>query len=278
MNLLISDEELQRLVSKYLGDFYKARLQRIQTLNLRSALSKKNPYLFKAIGTENASEIVEYLLNAILSSSDETIFGNTFFEPIAIVVSGGRVGGSDGVDFATETESKYVAYAVKSGANWGNASQKKRLQDEFLELRNRLYKIHKQFEAVVGHGYGLDNTPAKNKKIWRDVSGQAFWKEITGDEEFYLRLIRFMRDEPQKHRAEFKKGWDQTVNRFTREFIDDFCRPDGAIDWERLTKFVSEESRQTRAALVKKYQSLRRYGRGDGFNNESIPDGDLPTT
>jgi len=58
-------------------------MQRIQQLKLREFLSKKNPYLFRAIGTEKASEIVEDILKAFISSSDEGMFGDAFFEPIA---------------------------------------------------------------------------------------------------------------------------------------------------------------------------------------------------
>jgi hypothetical protein len=253
--LPISDKELEKLVTKHLGEFYSARLQKIQTLKLHNALAAKNPYLFKATGTEKASEIIEYLLNAILSSSDETIFGNKFFEPLAIAISGGKVGGSDGVDFAIETETKYSAYGVKSGTHWGNASQKKRLHDEFLELRSRLLKLQKEFDAVVGHGYGTENTPPSKKKIWRDISGQRFWAEISGDPDMYLKLIRLMKDAPQKHRAEFKKGWDATVNKFTQEFIEDFCKPDYSVDWEKLTRFVSEESRATREQIKAKQRT-----------------------
>ncbi|KAA6346810.1 hypothetical protein EZS27_005713 [termite gut metagenome] len=30
------------------------------------------------------------------------------------------------------------------------------------------------------------------------------------------------------------------VNKFTKEFIIDFCLEDGSIDWEKLVKFNSE--------------------------------------
>src|SRR5689334_8619951 len=110
-----NSEKLEKLVNKQLGEFYKARLEKIQELDLKKTLSRKNPYLLRAIGTEKASEIVEYLLNALLSSSDETIFGNTFVEPIARMISKGVVASGSGVDFVIETATKYSAYGIKSG-------------------------------------------------------------------------------------------------------------------------------------------------------------------
>lgn len=35
--------------------------------------------------------------------------------------------------------------------------------------------------------------------------GQVFWRELTGDADFYLKLIRLMRDYPVKHRILFEK-------------------------------------------------------------------------
>jgi hypothetical protein len=62
-----------------------------------------------------------------------------------------------------------------------------------------------------------------------------------GDPDFYLKLVRLMKDEPAKHRKEYAPAWDATINRFTAEFIKDFCFTDGSIDWEKLVRFVSED-------------------------------------
>jgi len=236
----LNTKELEKLIADCLRDFYSRRIKRIQELKLREFLGKKNPYLYRAIGTENASEIVEDILSAFISSSDEGMFGDAFFEPIAKLASGGNVAPAEGVDIAIETKNRYAAIAVKSGPNWGNSAALRKQNENFIALRSRLYKLHKEFDAIIGHGYGKKKGKPKGK-IYRNVSGQAFWTEITGDPDFYLKLIRLMKDEPQKHKPEYKKAWDAAVNRFTGEFIRDFCFSDGRIDWEKLVKFVSEE-------------------------------------
>ena len=176
---MINTKELEKLIAKCLKEFYNRRLQRLGTLKLKDYLKRKNPYLYKAIGTEKASEIVEEILAAYMIASDEGIFGDAFFEPIAKIVSGGVVSPSEGVDIAIETEKKYLAIAVKSGPNIFNTSQKKRQNDEFNTLRSRLLKLHKQFDALLGHCYGkLKSEPSKTK-IYRDLSGQAFWTLIS---------------------------------------------------------------------------------------------------
>jgi len=234
-------KNLESLIANCLSDFYERRLQKVKQLKLRAFLRRKNPYLFKALGIQKASEIVERLLTDYISASDETIFGDAFFEPVARIASGGKASDAEGVDFIIESENRIKSVALKSGPYPYNASQKKRQSQEFSAVRNRLYKLHKQFDPILGHAYGRVKTKPGKDLIYRDSSGQEFWHEITGDPDFYLKLVRLMRDEPARHRKEYTPAWDAAINRFTKEFVTDFCLPDGNIDWEKLVRLVSEE-------------------------------------
>jgi len=235
-------DELESLISRCLRDFYERRLQKVTELKLRVFLRRKNPYLFRALGIQKASEIVERLLTDYISASDETIFGDAFFEPIARIVSGGKTSDAEGVDFVVESKERITAVALKSGPYPYNASQKKRQSQEFLAVRSRLYKLHKQFDPILGHAYGRIKTKPGKDLVYRDSSGQEFWQEVTGDPDFYLKLVRLMNDEPAKHRREYAPAWDAAINRFTAEFIKDFCFPDGSIDWEKLVHFISGDN------------------------------------
>lgn len=215
-------------------------MQKLNTLKLKQILRRKNPYLYKALGNQSATEIIEGILSAYLSSSDEGIFGDAFFEPIAKAVSGGVVSPSEGVDIAIETRNKYLAISVKSGPNPYNSSQKKRQNDEFQTLRRRLMKLKKHFDAMLGHCYGRLRTEPSRTQIYRDRSGQEFWTEITGDNDFYIKLIKFMREDIiVKHREEYQKAWKQAINRYVRDFTNEFCNKKGAINWGKLLQFNS---------------------------------------
>lgn len=231
--------QLESLISRCLQDFYERRLQKVKQLKLKTFLRRKNPYLFRALGIEKASEIVERILADYISASDETIFGDAFFEPIARIAAGGKTSDAEGVDFVIETDERITAVAVKSGPNIFNSSQKKRQSQEFSSIRSRLYKLHKQFDPILGHAYGHLKTKPDKDRSYRDSSGQAFWAEITGDQDFYLRLITLMKDVPAKRKREYSSAWGAAINRFTAEFIKNFCFSDGNIDWEKLTRFVS---------------------------------------
>ncbi len=243
----MDERKLESLIRKCLSDFYERRLQKVSHLKLRAFLRRKNPYLFRALGIQKASDIVERLLTDYISASDETIFGNAFFEPIARISSVGKVSDAEGVDFVIETKNQITAVSLKSGPYIYNASQKKRQSQEFQAVRNRLYKLQKQFDPILGHAYGRVARKPSMDLFYRDASGQAFWQEITGDPDFYLKLIRLMKDEPAKHRKEYSPAWDAAVNKFTKEFIDEFCFANGNIDWEKLVRFVSEAEPQKMA-------------------------------
>jgi hypothetical protein len=241
----VNTNELQELISNCLQDFYERRVRRLEKLKLKDFLHRKNPYLFKALGTQKASEIVERILTAYIGASDETMFGEAFFEPIARIASGAKVSDAEGVDFIVESEDRVLAVALKSGPNIYNASQKKRQSQEFSALRNRLYKLHKQFDPMLGHAYGRAKAQPTKDLVYRRSSGQAFWTEITGDSDFYLKLVRLMKEEPAKHKQKYAPAWDAAINKFTAEFVKDFCFSNGQIDWEKLVYFVSEDTHKS---------------------------------
>ena len=240
MNIM-NPSELEGLIRESLNDFYKRRMKKLSELELRDVLRKKNPYLFRAIGLEKVSEVVAQILTAYMSSSDESIFGDAFFEPLVRLCSGGRASDSDGVDVIVETDTVYKAIAVKSGPNIFNSSQSKRQNDEFNSLRHRMHKIQKQFDPILGHCYGCkpSDRPRKGSLTYRSLAGQALWEELTGDPDFYLKLIYLMRDYPEQHRVAFEKEWSKVLNRFEADFFINFGTEDGSIDWEKLLRFNS---------------------------------------
>lgn len=88
LNVNYNEPEVIQAISTALTEFYTALSQKLDKININKILKRKNPYLYRAKGINNATQVVDRLLSAYISSSEETIFGNTFFEPIAIAVSG----------------------------------------------------------------------------------------------------------------------------------------------------------------------------------------------
>ena len=86
-------------------------------------------------------EFVKNILDAHLSSQEETIFGR-FLEDLAIFVCsqvyGGRKSAAEGIDLEFETDSTKYIVSIKSGPNWGNSSQVKKLRDNFKRAKRIL--------------------------------------------------------------------------------------------------------------------------------------------
>ena len=83
---------------EYLNETSMRKITDIGSLDLKESLLNWDPYLYKSDGNQNAPEIVERVLDDYISASDETIFGDAFFEPIARIASGGKASDAEGVD------------------------------------------------------------------------------------------------------------------------------------------------------------------------------------
>lgn len=234
-------EIITKYVENNIGDFHQKRITRLESLKLKSVLKRKNPYLFKAKNILAAQELIKLLLDAHLSSQEETIFGD-FLEGLAIFVNtevyGGRKSAAEGIDLEFNSDDILYLVSIKSGPNWGNSSQIRRMVDNFQKatkiLRTSQSKIN--VRAVNGCCYGTDRKPDKGPYL--KLCGQQFWEFISGNGQLFIEII-----EPLGHRAKqrndaFHSKYAQILNRFTKEFIDDFCE-DGIINWEKLVRFNS---------------------------------------
>jgi hypothetical protein len=69
-------KDVLRYVKQNIGTFHQKRIQSLDGLKLSQVLKRKNPYLFKAKYMLTAEQIVKGLVDAHISSNEETIFGD----------------------------------------------------------------------------------------------------------------------------------------------------------------------------------------------------------
>ncbi|WP_343586158.1 PmeII family type II restriction endonuclease [Herbaspirillum sp.] len=257
----IGADVLENKVAALLDAFYKKRSAALGDLKLVNTLKRKNPYLYRAVGVSDASQIVEEILKAHVSSSDETLFGNEFFEPLATWVAAESnphhivdTSHGEGVDISIKTNSSVMAIAVKSGVNVFNADSKKKQGENFSALNKRLHKLALHFDPIVGYCYGRKQSTGRSKVNFRELAGQAFWELITDDENFYLRIVRVMGEKPLEHRPEFQSAFDKAKNRFVKEFLDNFSTKEGAIDWDKLIAFNSGKERPKKSDYIESFE------------------------
>ena len=237
-------EHVREYVGENIGKFHRKKLDRLVKLRLKTILKKKNPYLFRAKHLENVNDLVRSILDAYISSSEETIFGD-WLEELAIYVNQmvyqGKKSSAKGIDLEFEKEDITFLVSIKSGPNWGNSSQMKKLEADFKStirtLRTSNNKIH--VKAINGCCYGQKYS---DKGIYQMICGQRFWELISGDSELYAEIIQPLGFESKERNAEFQSEFDKLTNRFNREFMTDFCYADGQIDWESLVRFNSSRT------------------------------------
>ena len=181
-------------------------------------------------------------MDAFISSNEETIFGD-WLEGLALFINervyGGAKSTTTGIDLDFTADGVRYIVAIKSGPNWGNSSQIAKMKLDFVAAartgRTSSSKVH--VVAVNGCCYGKDNNP--DKGTYYKYCGQRFWEFISGEEDLYTELIEPLGHMAREKNDDFLQSYAQMKNRFTAEFIADFCKESGEIDWDKLLRFNS---------------------------------------
>jgi len=245
MSKIKIDEIKQYIQENIWTNFHSKKLEKINGIKLDDIIKRKNPYLFKAKNSISVSDYIKSVLDATLSSGEETTFGN-FMEQIALYVCekayNGRKSGIKGIDLEFESENiKYIA-SIKSGPNWGNSGQIRQMLANFKTAQKTLQTSggSKQtaFVFIEGCCYGSETN--SNKGTHYKYCGQEFWSLISGGSEtLYKDLIVPFGHEAKQHNEKIAIASAQKLNTLTAEFVTRFCSDAGAIDWENLIQYNS---------------------------------------
>jgi hypothetical protein len=242
-NLSIND--VIEYVEDHISVFHGKRIAKIGQLKLKNVLQKKNPYLFKAKYLQTAEEIIRELVNAYISSSEETMFGD-WLEGLAIFINqkvySGWKSGIKGIDLEFDNNGSRYIVSIKSGPNWGNSSQIEKMENVFNIAKKTLRTSDSKLQIICVNGccYGKDNNPDKGS--YYKYCGQTFWEFIGGGENIYTDIIGPLGYKAKENNENYIEKYSQMVNRFTKEFIELFCDDDCKIDWNKLVKLNSGKS------------------------------------
>jgi hypothetical protein len=240
----IDQAAITNYVENNIPNFHSERLEALKKLQLKKVLSRKNPYLFKTKGLLTPRELVKAILDAHLSSSEETVLGN-FLEGLAVFICGMCYGGqksaADGIDLEFVKEGRKYFVAIKSGPNWGNSGQIKRLKHVFKTVR-RIYGQNRQalpVECINGCCYGKLKRKSEHKGDYIKLCGSRFWELISGDDQTYIAIVEPLGHEARERNEEFLAQYELVVDDFTNRFREDFCDIGNNILWAKLTSYSS---------------------------------------
>lgn len=235
-------------VSKYVEEnidiFHQKRIQSLDGLKLSQVLKRKNPYLFKAKFVLTAEQIIKGIVDAHISSNEETIFGD-WMEGLSIFINSKVYGGYkseiSGIDLEFDNNGVRYFVTIKSGPNWGNSSQISKMVTDFKTAKKTLRTSNSQLNIVAVNGccYGRDNN--SDKGDYFKYCGQKFWEFISGDSELYIEIIEPLGYKAKEKNEDFLNSYSQMINKFTREFSNEFCTSSGGINWEKIIKFNSSK-------------------------------------
>jgi len=238
-------DELNQYIEAHIGEFHQRRIETLEGLKLSTILKRKNPYLYRAKAQFTAEQIVRNIVDAFLSSNEETIFGD-WMEGLAIYINsktyGGYKSGIRGIDLEFDKDGIRYIVTIKSGPNWGNSSQIGRMIQDFKTAIKTLRSSNSGLiiQPVNGCCYGKEAKPDKGDYF--KYCGQQFWYFISGNPRLYLDLIIPLGHKAREKNEEFQEEYLKIINVFTREFSNTYCKVDGSIDWDAILKFNSSST------------------------------------
>ena len=230
--------DLEPIVATHIAAFNEARLAKISDLRVTRLLRRKNPYLFAARNTTQPVELADQLIRATISSSEETLFGQTL-ENVAIdicaVAYGGWKSAAQGIDLEFQHDGNRYIVAIKSGPSWGNSSQIKKMIEDFRKaiqvVRQGNPKLRVQ--AINGCCYGNSNSDKGN---YRKLCGAAFWEFISGEANLFSRLVPALQEAAANG---YQAHVTQITARIADELARDWCDDHGRIDWRQVVELNS---------------------------------------
>ena len=241
--------KLYKFINDNISNFHQNRLVSLNKLKLTDVLKRKNLYLYKAKNIQTSEELIKSITDAYLSSQEETVFGE-FLEKLAIFVSQeckkGFKSGIEGIDLEVIDDENKIRYiiSIKSGPNWGNSSQIKKMTDYFSKAKKVLKTQNSssltQIIAINGCCYGKDKQQYKPNGDYYKLCGQAFWEFISKEEDFYLSIIEPLGYKAKEKNEDFDTEYAKVINKFSREFLNTYFLEDGSIDWVKIVKLNSE--------------------------------------
>ncbi len=235
-------KDVSLYVEQNIGAFHQKRIQSLDRLKLSQVLKRKNPYLFKAKNVLTAEQIIKGLVDAHISSNEETIFGD-WLEGLAIFINekvySGRKSGITGIDLEFDNNGSRNIVTIKSGPNWGNSSQIAKMVTDFKIAKKTLRTSNSKLNVVAVNGccYGRDSNPDKGDYF--KYCGQRFWEFISGNNQLFTEIIEPLGHNAREKNDDFVKSYSQIINKFTKEFSNSFCKDNGEIDWDKLVRFNS---------------------------------------
>ena len=241
----VSISDISQYIKEQFNSINEQRIEHLKKFELNDILITKNPYLFNVKNVLITHDFVIRLLDEYMSLKEETLLGN-FLEGLAIFVNEKTYKGwksvTQGIDLEFNKEKTRYIVAIKSGPNWGNSSQIRKMQDDFRKAKQTIRTSNSKLHVIAVNGccYGRNTKPDRGD--YYKYCGQKFWEFISGNPALYIEIIKPLGYSIKENNADFLEEYAKKVNIMTQEFSNLFVT-NGMIDWESLVQFNSAENK-----------------------------------
>lgn len=237
-----AEKEIHTSLGKFTGNLHSRLIQIAR--KPETLLTRRNIFLYRIrAASKKADEIIQNMIDARLSSSEETIFGNILEECAEISCRHGKDGrksGITGIDLEyVDNIHTRVLIQVKSSKNWGNSSQKKQLLKNFQNASKILKQSHSitNVRCIEGVSYGKKSI--KYLGTHEIFVGAHFWNEISGWDDLYYYLFKCV----CQHATNGLQDLQEIKSRTNNDVIE-FMRGEMLLDgeyihWNKLLNYVS---------------------------------------
>jgi hypothetical protein len=89
--------------------------------------------------------------------------------------------------------------------------------------------------CIEGCCYGNDNK-SYNDSTHEKYCGEKFWELVSGEPTLFIDIIEPLGYKAKEKNDEYFKEYSRMINKFTHEFIKDYCNVDGDIEWEKIVR------------------------------------------
>lgn len=214
-------------------------------------LARKNPFLFRIrAGSDfGADSLAQMVIEAYMSSSEETIFGNAI-EDIAVAMcrhaKGGRKSAVGNIDLEYDVGNTRTIVQIKSGVNWGNSSQKQALLRSFSTATRILRQGNQDLNIRCVEGCSYGRSESKDLGTHYRIVGDKFWEDISDWNGASRAVIGVLGRHAGNGLGESKSEARSNMVEYLRG--EGVVGEDGQIRWDELLGLVNRPRRRSKAA------------------------------
>ena len=218
-------------VCQYVNDnvqyFHDRKIASLEGLTLNRLL-QKNPYLFKAKNITLTSDLMQAPLGGlsflVRREAIRRFLGGIGSLRCRTDCRGAQIGSARrrlGVHQPGYTLRRFI----KSGPNWGNSSQHRRLAQDLRDAVTRVKQSRTtlKVQPVLGICYGKTRSCHTTDGYWK-VVGQNFWYLISENQQLYTDIIEPIGYRAKEHNEAFLKQAKRRHRNFQLEFDCTFQR------------------------------------------------------